>query len=118
MQKRRSAEAEARRKQLADEAAQAKAARKVAFKQLGQAVMSLLGYSPEQLMSKDDLRLLVARIRRTGLIDSEWYLGRYNDVANFGMDPVVHYLLYGASEGREPSDAAKAARAGNGADRI
>jgi chromosome segregation ATPase len=118
LHKRRSAEADARKKQLADEAAQAKTARKAAFKQLGQAVMSLLGYSPEQPMSKEDLRLLVTRIRRTGLIDSEWYLGRYNDVANFGMDPVVHYLLFGASEGREPNDAAKSARVGNGADRI
>jgi GT2 family glycosyltransferase len=42
-------------------------------------------------------------IMRSGLFDRDWYLARYPDVRNSGMDPVLHYLQYGASEGRDPS---------------
>ena len=112
VQKRLSAEAEALRKQLAEEAAKAKkqteAAQRAVLRQLGQTVISLLGYSPEQPMTKGELRRLVARINDVGLVDSRWYLQRYKDVADFGMDPSVHYLLFGAREGREPSDPSKA----------
>src|SRR5262249_11330348 len=41
-------------------------------------------------------------IKRSGLFDRDWYLARYPDVANSGMDPARHYLQYGASEGRTP----------------
>ena len=34
--------------------------------------------------------------------DRAWYLGQYPDVSKDGMDPARHYLLYGASEGRDP----------------
>ena len=113
IQKRQTAEhrsqVEALQKKLADEAAKAKreveAARRAAFKQLGQAVISLLGYSPETPMSKDELRRLTATIKNIGLLDSRWYLQRYKDVADFGMDPAVHYLLFGVTEGRQPRDA-------------
>ena len=114
VQKRLSAEAEALRKQLAEEAAKAKqqaeAVQRAVFSQLGQTVISLLGYSPEQPMTKSNLRRLVAKIKDIGLVDSRWYLQRYKDVADFGMDPAVHYLLFGAREGRQPSDPSMAAR--------
>lgn len=51
------------------------------------------------------LRADVALVRRSGLFDDTWYLQRYPDVANSGMDPLEHYLLHGASEGRNPSPA-------------
>lgn len=41
-------------------------------------------------------------IRNSGLFDQTWYLRRYSDVRKKGMDPVKHYLRYGASEGRDP----------------
>ena len=34
--------------------------------------------------------------------DRAWYLAQYPDVADNGMDPVEHYLFYGADEGRRP----------------
>ena len=41
-------------------------------------------------------------IRSSGLFDANFYLKRYPDVAAVGIDPVWHYLLWGASEGRDP----------------
>jgi FkbM family methyltransferase len=42
-------------------------------------------------------------IEASGLFDKAWYLSSYPDVASAGVDPLVHYLKYGASEGRDPS---------------
>ncbi|MDI5933045.1 glycosyltransferase family 4 protein [Halomonas kalidii] len=37
------------------------------------------------------------------LLDRAWYLARYPDVAESGMDPLQHFLDFGLREGREPS---------------
>jgi len=42
-------------------------------------------------------------IARSGLLDSKWYLRNYPDVAASGIDPIRHYVTYGAREGRDPS---------------
>ncbi len=42
-------------------------------------------------------------LRKTGLFDNDWYLARYPDVVQAGLNPLVHYFKYGASEGRDPS---------------
>lgn len=55
--------------------------------------------SKEQKKKRAQVRLLKA----SGLFDSTWYRSAYPDVALSGMDPVEHYLLYGAAEGRNPS---------------
>jgi hypothetical protein len=36
------------------------------------------------------------------LFDRGWYLAHYPDVGNHGVDPALHYLRYGAKEGRDP----------------
>jgi glycosyltransferase involved in cell wall biosynthesis len=36
------------------------------------------------------------------LFDSDWYLETNPDIAAMGLDPVLHYLLHGAAEGRRP----------------
>lgn len=41
----------------------------------------------------------------SGLFDRDWYRARYEDVRAAGIDPVHHYLLHGAAEGRDPSPA-------------
>jgi len=41
-----------------------------------------------------------ARYRNSGLLDAERYLEAYPDVAEYGMDPVRHYILHGMGEGR------------------
>lgn len=42
-------------------------------------------------------------LRKSALFDATWYLERYPDVRQSGVDPAVHYLKYGAWEGRDPS---------------
>lgn len=46
---------------------------------------------------------LLKKVRDSGLIDVEWYLDNFPDVAVLGMDPVVHYLWIGQRLGRSPS---------------
>ena len=41
-----------------------------------------------------------AHYRNSGLLDAERYLEAYPDVAEYGMDPVRHYILHGMAEGR------------------
>ena len=42
-------------------------------------------------------------IRASGLFDSAWYQETYPDVAARKVDPVQHYVRYGAREGRDPN---------------
>jgi len=37
------------------------------------------------------------------LFDADWYLSRYPDVAESGLDPLRHYVEFGWREGRDPS---------------
>jgi predicted nucleic acid-binding Zn-ribbon protein/predicted O-methyltransferase YrrM len=46
----------------------------------------------------DELTLL----RRSDLFAADWYVARYPDVAEVGIDPVEHYLFHGARELRDP----------------
>src|SRR3989454_153370 len=41
-------------------------------------------------------------IRRSGLLDQGYYLQQYPDVDAANLDPVLHYVTYGAAEGRNP----------------
>lgn len=43
------------------------------------------------------------RLREAGAFDAAWYLEEYPDVFQSGMDPVLHYVLHGQYEGRQPS---------------
>ena len=42
-------------------------------------------------------------IRNSGLFDQDYYLARYPDVADSGLDPVDHYLRIGAAKGYDPN---------------
>jgi glycosyltransferase involved in cell wall biosynthesis len=42
-------------------------------------------------------------IRASGLFDAAWYLETYPDVAARQVDPLRHYVRYGAREGRDPN---------------
>ncbi len=48
-------------------------------------------------------RANIKLIAASGLLDSDWYLEQYPDVRAFGIDPLAHYLDYGANEGRDPN---------------
>ena len=41
-------------------------------------------------------------IQRTDLFDTDWYRSQYLDVAQSGIDPILHYLEHGYKEGRDP----------------
>jgi GT2 family glycosyltransferase len=44
----------------------------------------------------------LASLQGCPLFDAEWYLARYTDVRESGADPLVHYLLFGGFEARDP----------------
>ncbi|HEY5817436.1 MAG TPA: hypothetical protein VIU14_03405 [Mesorhizobium sp.] len=50
------------------------------------------------LVNEDERKL----VQECGLFDSQWYLQQYPDVAVLGLDPLQHYLWFGASLGRDP----------------
>ncbi len=45
----------------------------------------------------------VEEIRRSGLLDADWYCARHPDVAVSGLDPATHYHQRGWREGRAPN---------------
>ena len=42
-------------------------------------------------------------IKNSNLFDSVWYNAIYSDVKNADMDPVLHFMMYGWKENRDPS---------------
>ncbi|MDP2124947.1 MAG: hypothetical protein Q8J92_11255, partial [Parvibaculum sp.] len=67
------------------------------------------------LLDRPGLRLLpralriqqqMAWLRQSGIFDAEWYARAYPDVAAAGIDPLRHFVQYGAAEGRAPNAAA------------
>jgi hypothetical protein len=48
-------------------------------------------------------RRAAAHIAKSDLFDADWYERRISDVADWGINPVRHYIAYGAAEGRDPS---------------
>ena len=49
------------------------------------------------------IRQKMWRVKQSGLFDAEWYLAQNKDVAEAGVDPLFHYVCYGANEGRHPN---------------
>src|SRR5690606_29018935 len=64
------------------------------------AVKRRLGMGPPATMSQAQKD--VVYLDESGLFDRQWYLDRYQDVAASVIDPVEHYVLYGADENRNP----------------
>ncbi|WP_116090614.1 sulfotransferase family protein [Sphingomonas crusticola] len=58
---------------------------------------------PAQATAAPDPSGDAALIRGSGLFDADYYLGRYPDVADSGLDPIDHYLKVGAAKGYDPS---------------
>jgi hypothetical protein len=56
-------------------------------------------YLPRSLRVKRKIELLA----RSGLFDGEWYLQFYRDVSESGIDPLRHFVEFGAGEGRSPN---------------
>src|SRR5262249_10585891 len=62
-------------------------------------------YWEERLNCEKNIRVKeeAREIALSGHFDTLWYLNRYYDVLEAGIDPIEHYILYGAHEGRDPS---------------
>ena len=52
-----------------------------------------------------DRNSLIRVIKSLALVDRDWYLNRYKDVVDAGIDPVEHYVDFGFHELRFPSPA-------------
>ena len=60
---------------------------------------SMLRFGSNSSTTKLNARLIAS----SSLFDRDWYLAQYADVRRADVDPVLHYLQHGASEGRDPS---------------
>lgn len=58
----------------------------------------------ERIACPPQLRHAAAVIRASGLFDADWYRRTYPDVAAAASDPLIHYLRFGAWEGRQPNE--------------
>ncbi len=56
-----------------------------------------------QLLRRLRERSAARIIARSGLFDAEWYLANNPDIAASCADPALHYVIFGAKEGRDPS---------------
>ncbi len=52
---------------------------------------------------KRKLKRQARQLAASDYFDAHWYRKAYADVAEHGMEPAMHYLTFGASEGRNPS---------------
>lgn len=51
---------------------------------------------------RENIKRKIKIIEKSNLFDRKWYLSEYQDVAESGKDPIEHYLIFGAREGRRP----------------
>ena len=58
---------------------------------------------PAALRPNFGLQRDAAELRGSSSFDAEYYRLQNPDVAEAGLDPVMHYLRFGAAEGRDPS---------------
>jgi uncharacterized protein YifN (PemK superfamily) len=73
-------------------------------KSVGRAVEALKGLGRwPQITAKSRLKARMRIVEQSGLFDRDWYAKHYDDVAASGMDPLLHYVQFGAAEGRMPN---------------
>ncbi|NCB26919.1 MAG: glycosyltransferase, partial [Bacteroidia bacterium] len=52
---------------------------------------------------REQLKNLQNALSRQPLLDSDWYLDQYPDVRQLSVDPIQHYVIAGAREGKNPN---------------
>ena len=81
----------------------------------GGTVATLLDRQGSRLLPRAlRIRRQMAWMRQSGMFDAEWYGRAYPDVAAAGIDPLRHFIEYGAAEGRAPNAAAAGGNGENG----
>jgi O-antigen biosynthesis protein len=73
------------------------------FRTLAQRVRLQLGKADGLSQGSIEAERTLALLRPTGLFDPDWYLKQYPDIGQTAIDPLLHYLTHGASEGRNPN---------------
>ena len=72
-----------------------------------QSLLRALNSKPAQVLSSLtgilESRYLAKLVRQSGLFDQQWYEEQYPDVKSSRMDAALHYVKFGAAEGRNPS---------------
>ena len=66
--------------------------------------MSRNNLSVHKFMKPFQLIREIKILRNKGGFDSEWYLQTYPDVAQSNLSPLLHYLVYGSKQGKNPND--------------
>lgn len=69
---------------------------------LGKPIRAIGGLLRNKDETRDQLVRNIGLILTSEYFDVEWYLRTYTDVAQNGINPAEHYLLFGAAEGRLP----------------
>ena len=64
-------------------------------------------WRPGRAQARREIEAYVARradaaVAPESLLDQAWYLARYPDVAELNLSPLLHYLIVGQGEGRDP----------------
>ena len=71
--------------------------------EIGRAAVAALITPPETIRLDQERLNRAARVLvDSGVFDHDWYLAQNDDVAESGLDPALHFLEYGYSEGRAP----------------
>lgn len=66
-------------------------------------LLELQTFSRVPMIQRWRERRLAQELKSWGLFDADWYLRTYEDVRKAGVDPAIHYVRYGAREGRQPN---------------
>jgi hypothetical protein len=89
--------------ELHHQRSEAERLRQVAALEIGRAAGLVNGTGTSTLRRRFRLMWRAALLKRSGLFDAQWYLRHNADVAGAGIDPLRHYVEFGASEGRAPN---------------
>ena len=65
-------------------------------------ILRKTGFISKKLSNYDNKNISI--IRNSQYFDINFYISKYKDVVNAGMDPATHYYFFGWKEGRNPSE--------------
>jgi hypothetical protein len=89
--------------ELHHQRSEAERLRQVAALEIGRAAGLVNGTGTSSLRRRFRLMWRASLVKRSGLFDAQWYLRHNADVAGAGIDPLRHYVEFGAREGRAPN---------------
>lgn len=65
-------------------------------------IWNLWADGKDNAKTRKNIKFELDVVRRSKYFDAGWYLATYPDVAQSGMDAAVHFVKFGAMEGRDP----------------